>query len=66
MKSGLYNIFVPFTHITDVGFFTAVLAVVAGLQWYTLEKTDDTLKTAQRPWISVNAATGTDGLSYRS
>ena len=36
-----------------IGFFTVVLAVVAILQWETLEKTDKTLKAQQRPWVSV-------------
>jgi hypothetical protein len=32
---------------------TIALVVVAVLQWRTLDKTDDTLKAQQRPWLSV-------------
>jgi hypothetical protein len=32
---------------------TIALVVVAVLQWLTLDKTDDTLKAQQRPWLSV-------------
>jgi hypothetical protein len=32
---------------------TIALVVVAVLQWSTLEKTDDTLKAQQRPWLSI-------------
>jgi hypothetical protein len=64
IKSGLYNVFVPFTRITDVGFFTAVLALVAGLQWKTLDNTDRTLKetliVTQRPWIRAEFAITSD------
>lgn len=52
-KGCFYNIFGPFARITDVGFFTAVLVGVAWMQWSTLEKTDETLKAAQRPWVSL-------------
>jgi hypothetical protein len=42
LKSFLCNLFGPFTRLTDVGVFTFFLAVVAWLQWQTLEKTDRT------------------------
>jgi hypothetical protein len=45
--------FRPFRLITDVGFFTAILAVVAGLQWHTLDKTDATLRAGQRAFVFV-------------
>ena len=42
------------------GFITALatiaIAAVAGLQWQTFEKTDQTLKATQRPWLSVDLA----------
>ena len=44
IKSRVSEIIAPLTYITDVGFFTAVLAVVAALQWSTLEKTNRTLE----------------------
>jgi hypothetical protein len=52
LKSFLCNLFGPFRHLTDVGVFTFVLAVVALLQWQTLEKTDRTFKAQQRAWIA--------------
>jgi hypothetical protein len=30
------------------------MAVVAGLQWKTLEKTDETLRADQRPWVTYS------------
>lgn len=37
---------------------TIALAIIAGLQWHTLEKTDETLRAthelSQRPWISIS------------
>lgn len=44
IKSSANYVFSPFAHVDSVGFFTAVLAVVAYLQWLTFEKTDHTLK----------------------
>jgi hypothetical protein len=35
-----------------VAVFTAILVIVAWLQWLTLEKTDQTLKLQQRAWIA--------------
>lgn len=35
-------------------FVTAVIALVAFLQWRTLENTDQTLRLAQRPWIGTD------------
>ena len=43
---------VLFTAMLALG--TIALAVVALLQWATLEKTDATLKEAQRPWVEFN------------
>lgn len=54
IQTWLYDIFSPFSRITDVGFFTAVLVIVAWLQWNTLEKTDQTFKAAQRPWLEFS------------
>jgi hypothetical protein len=34
--------------------FTGALAVVAVLQWLTLEKTDETFWAGQRPWINLS------------
>jgi hypothetical protein len=34
--------------------FTALLVVVGALQWWTLKKSDETLKAEQRPWIELN------------
>jgi hypothetical protein len=56
VKGCLHNIFAPFARITDVGLFTAVLAVVAFLQWQTFEKTDDTLWANQRPWLKAEVS----------
>lgn len=61
IKDCLYNIFVPLTRITDVGYFTAILVFVAILQWNTLEKTDETLKSQQRAWIEPRAPSITSG-----
>lgn len=36
---------------------TAVIAVVAGLQWCTLERTDETLRTGQRAYLIVDSVT---------
>jgi len=59
VKAGFRNIFAPLSVMDSVGYFTAVLAFVAGLQWFTLEKTDETLnrtlQLTQRPWIDVSA-----------
>jgi hypothetical protein len=52
IKSGLYYIFAPFRWLTVVGLFTAVLAVIAGLQLVTMNTTDQTLKTQQRAWLA--------------
>jgi hypothetical protein len=53
IKSFSANIFEPFRWFTDVGIFTAVLAFIAGLQLTTMNKTDETLRAAQRPWIDI-------------
>lgn len=53
-----------------VGGFTVVvgLLTVAVLwkQWQTFEKTDETLRAAQRPWIQVSVEIGPRGLFYNS
>ena len=61
VKAVICNIFAPFTRLTDVGYFTAILAVVAGLQWGPLEKTDKTLKAQQRAWVEPRAPSITSG-----
>jgi hypothetical protein len=40
--------------------FNALLVVVASLQWCTLEKTNQTAKEAQRPWIDFDVPTHGD------
>ena len=51
--------------------FTAILALatlslvwVAALQWNTLEKTDETLRAAQRPWIKYSDIQIASPLTY--
>src|SRR5262245_48154087 len=44
------NALVVFTAV--LAFFTGLLVVVAGLQWQTLEKTDQTMRLQQRAWIA--------------
>lgn len=41
-----------FADLDAIAVLTAVLVIVAYLQWLTLEKTDQTLKLQQRAWIA--------------
>lgn len=65
IKGSLLNIVAPLSVMDSVGYFTAVLAIVAGLQWLTLEKTDQTLKAEQRPWVSLKSMDVASDLIWR-
>ena len=60
LKRGVSNTLSPLGHIDSIGFFTAVLCLVAWLQWRTFEKTDVTLRAVQRPWISIEVTPASD------
>ena len=51
------------TGVTAVG--TCVLGLVALLQWNTLEKTDQTLRIGQRPWIGIELIDYTYNIKVR-
>jgi hypothetical protein len=64
VKRIVIDVMQPFRRLDSVGFFTALLCFVAWLQWGTLEKTDETLRAAQRPWIRYEGIEILEPLSY--
>ena len=48
----MWRLINSFKAIDAITFFTGVLAVLAYLQWRTLEKTDHTLRLQQRAWVA--------------